>query len=199
MEDREPNSRLDVLTESALQRLEASRGQKPRIVVQIGHCGASVGAVELADAVRSQFSGRASVTVAGCDGACFAAPSVLVECRSGDFIRLERVRADSLRQVGIALRAESASELSSADDFIASQRRIALEGCGLLDAESIDEYLAEGGYSAFVRSLSIGPEAVIDQVKQSRLRGRGGAYFPAGIKWESARNVTASRRSMIVN
>ena len=192
-------SRLDALVEAARSRVSVLRGQRPRIVVQVGHCGISVGATELAPAIRQQFGGRASITVSGCDGACFAAPSVLVECRSGDFIRLDRVRADSLGRVGMALRAEGSSAPSSADLFLEPQRRITLDGCGLLDSESIDEYLVDGGYWAFSQALAMGPASVIERVKDSRLRGRGGAYFPAGIKWEGARNIPASQRYMIVN
>ena len=192
-------SRYESIAEAARERLSALRGGKPRIVVQVGHCGASAGASDLPDAIRAQFGGRASVSVAGCDGACFAAPTVLVECRSGEFARLERVNADDLRRVGMALRAESAGEPASASRFVEAQTRITLDGCGEMDAESIDAYIARGGYAALARALDDGPDAVIERVKASGLRGRGGAYFPAGLKWEGARGVRAPRRYMIVN
>ena len=141
----------------------------------------------------------ASITVSGCDGACFASPTVLVQCRSGDFIRLERVDSSDLRRVGMALRSESLGAPSSATRFIESQRRVTLDGCGWLNAESIDDYLSHGGYSALARALRSDPNDVINQVKDSRLRGRGGAYFPAGLKWESARGFSSDRRYLIVN
>ena len=193
------SSRYESIAEAARERLSALRGGKPRIVVQVGHCGASAGASDLPDAIRAQFGGRASVSVAGCDGACFAAPTVLVECRSGEFARLERVNADDLRRVGMALRAEVPGEPSSAARFVEAQTRVTLDGCGEMDAESIDAYIANMGYSALARALDEGAEAVIKRVKASGLRGRGGAYFPAGLKWEGARGVRAPRRYMIVN
>ena len=193
------SSRYQRIAEAARERLSALRGGKPRIVVQVGHCGASAGASDLPDAIRAQFGGRASVSVSGCDGACFAAPTVLVECRSGEFARLERVNSDDLRRVGMALRSESAGEPSSAARFVAAQTRVTLDGCGVMDAESVDAYVGDGGYSALARSLDDGADAVIERVKASGLRGRGGAYFPAGLKWEGARNVRAPRRFMIVN
>lgn len=193
------SSRYETIAEAARERLSALREGKPRIVIQVGHCGASAGASDLPDAIRAQFGGRASVSVAGCDGACFAAPTVLVECRSGELTRLERVDAVDLRRVGMALRAESAGEPSSAARFLEAQTRVTLEGCGEMDAESIDAYIANTGYSALARALDDGAEAVIERVKASGLRGRGGAYFPAGLKWEGARGVRAPRRYMIVN
>ena len=192
-------SRYESIVKAASERLSAARGGKPRVVVQVGHCGVSAGAGYLPDAIRAQYGGRASVEVAGCDGACFAAPTVLVECRSGEFVRLERVDAGDLRRIGMALRAESAGEPSGASRFVAAQTRITLDGCGVADAESVDAYIAGGGYSALARALDDGADAVIERVKASGLRGRGGAYFPAGLKWEGARNVRAARRFMIVN
>ena len=99
----------------------------------------------------------------------------------------------------MALRSESAGSPSSAAKFIESQHRLTLDGCGSLNSESIDDYLARGGYSALAKALQSDPDDVIRQVKDSRLRGRGGAYFPAGLKWESARSFSADRRYLIVN
>ena len=196
-------SRYEGIAKSARERLSSMQGDKRRIVVQVGHCGVSAGADGLPSAIRAQYGGRASVIVAGCDGACFAAPTVLVECRSGEFTRLERVDASDLRRIGMALRAESAGEPSSASRFLAAQTRVTLDGCGEMDAESIDAYIsqdvADGGYAALAWALDAGAEAIIERVKASGLRGRGGAYFPAGLKWEGARGVRAPRRYMIVN
>ncbi len=199
MTDSTLQSRFKELANDARGRIQQAVRGRPRIVVQVGHCGAAVGASDLPDAIRQQYGGRASITVAGCDGACFTAPTVLVQCRSGDFIRLERVASNDLRRVGMALRSESPGAPSSAARYIESQRRIALDGCGGLDAESIDDYLARDGYSALVKALQSDPQDVINQVKDSRLRGRGGAYFPTGLKWESARGFSADRRYLIVN
>ena len=68
-----------------------------------------------------------------------------------------------------------------------------------MDAEDIDDYIARGGYEGLARALSITPEAVVEEVKESGLRGRGGAYFSAGMKWESARGVSADKRYVVVN
>ncbi|MBW1916319.1 MAG: NADH-quinone oxidoreductase subunit F, partial [Deltaproteobacteria bacterium] len=70
--------------------------------------------------------------------------------------------------------------------FYSKQVKIALRNCGYIDPGSIEEYIARGGYSAFVQALhEMDPAQIIRTVKESGLRGRGGGGFPAGIKWET--------------
>lgn len=199
MTDASLETRFQELVSLARHRLSVARAGKPSLTVQVGHCGASVGASELADAITDCFRDAATVVIAGCDGACFAAPTVIVTSRSGRTHRLERVSPADLEPIARILSDETGADTTAAADFITAQQRIALDGCGTLDAESIDDYLARGGYSALARALQSDPSDVIREVKDSRIRGRGGAYFPAGLKWESARGFAASQRYMIVN
>ena len=73
-----------------------------------------------------------------------------------------------------------------------------LNGVGEIDPVSLDEYLLHGGYAGLAKALSSTPEDVTAEVKESGLRGRGGAYFPAAIKWESARKFDAPKY-LVVN
>ena len=75
--------------------------------------------------------------------------------------------------------------------FYRHQQRVLLRDNGLLDPTSIDDYIALGGYSALARALEMGPAAVLEEVKRSGLRGRGGAGFPTGRKWEACRSARA--------
>jgi len=68
--------------------------------------------------------------------------------------------------------------------MLKGQVRIVLRNSGIIDPENIDHYIAHGGYSGAVRALKMTPEAIIEEVKQSGLRGRGGAGFSTGMKWE---------------
>jgi NADH-quinone oxidoreductase subunit F len=79
------------------------------------------------------------------------------------------------------------------------QVRIALRNCGLIDPGNIYHYIARGGYSGLQRALEMYPAEVIKEIKTSRLRGRGGAGFPTGIKWEFARNALERTKYIICN
>jgi len=80
------------------------------------------------------------------------------------------------------------------------QTRVVLENAGIIDPENIDEYIGRDGYRALEKALfEMKPEDVIEEVKKSGLRGRGGAGFPTGIKWEGARKVTSDVKYVICN
>ena len=84
--------------------------------------------------------------------------------------------------------------------FYESQTRIVLRNCDVINPESIEEYIARDGYLALEKSLhSVSPQEVIDIIKDSGLRGRGGAGFPTGIKWESAFVQEADQKYVICN
>jgi NADH-quinone oxidoreductase subunit F len=84
--------------------------------------------------------------------------------------------------------------------FYRHQERTLLSSNILIDSKSIDDYLAIGGYSALVKALvEMSPEEVLEEVKKSNIRGRGGAGFPAGRKWEGSRNAPDDPKYVIVN
>ena len=84
--------------------------------------------------------------------------------------------------------------------FFADQTLIVLRNRGLINPENIDEYIARGGYEAISKVLSsMTPEQVIQEIKASGLRGRGGGGFPTGIKWETCKNIPADKRYVICN
>lgn len=84
--------------------------------------------------------------------------------------------------------------------FYKKQLRIALRNCGFIDPEHIEEYFAVDGYQAMAKVLNnMTPEEVIDIVKKSGLRGRGGGGFPTGLKWESTRKTKANQKYIICN
>ena len=85
-------------------------------------------------------------------------------------------------------------------DFYKKQHRIVLANCGRIDPESIEEYIAVGGYEACGRALTeMTPEEVIAEVKSAGLRGRGGAGFPTGLKWEFTRQTSSDKKYIICN
>ena len=84
--------------------------------------------------------------------------------------------------------------------FLSRQTRVVLENCGKIDAESIDEYIAVGGYQALTKALfEMTPDKVIDEVSKSGLRGRGGAGFPTGKKWSQVARQAEKTRYVVCN
>ncbi|MFY9496529.1 MAG: NADH-quinone oxidoreductase subunit NuoF [Halanaerobiales bacterium] len=85
-------------------------------------------------------------------------------------------------------------------DFYKKQKRIALANCGRINPESINEYIAIGGYEALGKALTeMTPDEVIAEVKNAGLRGRGGAGFPTGLKWELTRREESDKKYLICN
>ncbi len=85
-------------------------------------------------------------------------------------------------------------------EFYKKQMRVALRNCGLIDPESIDEYLGNRGYQALGKVLtSMEPQDVVDEIKLSGIRGRGGGGFPTGLKWQFALNNEADQKYVVCN
>ncbi len=85
-------------------------------------------------------------------------------------------------------------------EFFKHQKRVALENCGRINPENIEEYIAQDGYFALAQCVNeMKPEEVIDVIKKSGLRGRGGAGFPTGMKWSFAAPVQADQKYVVCN
>ena len=83
--------------------------------------------------------------------------------------------------------------------FLKRQTRLTFARCGVTDPQSIDDYKAHGGLKGLERAIASGPEATVEEVFQSGLRGRGGAGFPAGIKWRTAAGAAADQKYIVCN
>lgn len=135
----------------------------------------------------------------GCFGLCAEGPIVVVYPEGAMYTRVEvsdvkEIVEEHLLKGRIVKRllagdkvAEDISKSLEGVEFFTRQTRIALRNCGLINPENIDEYIAFDGYKALEKVLTeMKPEDVIDVMKQSGLRGRGGAGFPTGLKWSFA-------------
>ncbi len=188
------SSRLVELRDSAAKRLDARRRGKTRVAVQVGHCSRSVGAADVAASVESLLPSDAYLVTTGCDGTCFQAPKVTVNTSAGGRSIFANASPESVRSIF-----ESPEEPTARDDLLDGRQRIALDGCGEIDPVDADDYIARGGYAGLARALTLSPTEVIEEVKASGLRGRGGAYFPAAVKWEGARSTPKEPRYLVVN
>src|SRR5579863_4542192 len=86
-----------------------------------------------------------------------------------------------------------------AHPYLARQMRLTFARCGITDPVSIDDYAAHGGWKGLKRALEIGPAAIVTEVTQSGLRGRGGAGFPTGIKWKTVADCVDAQKYVVCN
>ena len=131
---------------------------------------------------------------------CWAAPVVTV-LRGDEAPRvLPRVTADQAAALLDAVAAGRATEHADVTAFLAGQRRELMSRCGITDPGDIADAIRLGSYAALRRALAEAqPERVIETIKARGLRGRGGAYFQAALKWEGARRAAGPAKYLIVN
>jgi NADH:ubiquinone oxidoreductase subunit F (NADH-binding)/(2Fe-2S) ferredoxin len=150
------------------------------------------------------------VVETGCMGACEKGPMMVVYPEGVLYIHLKSSDAEEIvnehflkgRPIQRLMWKEADGNFPTLDQvpFFTHQTKIVLRNCGLIDSESIEEYIAQDGYSALAKALSsMTPAEVVDEIKKSGLRGRGGAGFPTGIKWELAYKQDQSEKYVVTN
>ncbi|HEO63678.1 MAG TPA: NADH-quinone oxidoreductase subunit NuoF [Candidatus Omnitrophica bacterium] len=179
-----------------------------KILICTGTSGISAGALQVAENFHSELkrhklSNRCKVVQTG-DRGLFRDVLVDVINENQDRIVYEYVKPEDVSGIvqNHIVGGEPVKKLQSGEDyqqFFSNQLRIVLSNCGEIDPEDIEEYLKSGGYNGLGKALSMGSDAVIEEVKKSLLRGRGGAGFPAGLKWEFAKNAGSDTKYIICN
>jgi NADH-quinone oxidoreductase subunit F len=173
---------------------------KTSVVVGMGTCGLSAGAQAAWDSLTELASGTGiPLGITGCIGMCFREPIVEVREgarrtvygdvtpeRAGEIWRRHVMGGEPVPDwVVKTFDGEGGDGIEAS--FLARQHRIVLRNCGLIDPESIGDYEAAGGYAALRKALlEMTPAGIIEEMKASGLRGRGGAGFPTGMKWSFA-------------
>lgn len=203
------------------RRRWAARAAGDRWVISVGISGCSLakGADQTLTHLRlalEQAGLKAEVRQVGCAGWCWAEPFVEVQAPGAPPVVYQQITTDRVPSLVAALkrgevRADWAMGVRAdtafagvpplaEHPFLAKQRRILFAEAGVIDPESIEDYIARGGYQAWIKALfEMTPEEVVNEVKTSNVRGRGGAGFPAGIKWESARRTHSWPKYVIAN
>ena len=189
------------LEERAARRW-AQLNAKPWVRVGTGLLGEAAGALEVLDAIRQEtrrLNLDATVTEVGTTGLCYAEPLVDVQMPDGPRVLYANVTPQQAAVIverhvrDGELVAELALASVGADvpgiprreelPMMRLQRRVALRNAGEIDPGDIDQYVARGGFEGLDKALAMTPADVLEEVKQSGLRGRGGAAFPTGVKW----------------
>jgi NADH-quinone oxidoreductase subunit F len=160
-----------------------------------------VGAADTLRALREEIVRRrlaVHVVAGGCNGMCWAAPVVTV-LRDDEAPRVVPL-VGAGQAAALLDRVEAGSAHPDVAAFLAGQRRELMSRCGLTDPGDIADAVRRGSYQVLRRVLSEGrPEQIIETVRRAGLRGRGGAYFQAAVKWEGARRAAGPLKYLIVN
>jgi NADH-quinone oxidoreductase subunit F len=174
--------------------------RRAEVTVGMSSCGIAAGARVVFDALKRDAAARHvpfAVVATGCIGACHAEP--LVEVRHADgrtflYGNVDESKVSAIVESLLPAGSAVADLLIPADyPYMARQKRIVLANCGVIDPESIEAYIARDGYVALRKALTVmTPETIIEEVKTSGLRGRGGAGFPTGQKWVFAREAKSA-------
>ena len=175
-----------------------------RIVIGEGSCGIAAGAQKVRSALEALITEPIGST--GCIGMCYLEP--IVDLYEGKTLlrRLVRVTDKDAEAIAEAYKTGDLSKVDAItilpedEEFLNKQTRIALRHCGLIDPNSLEDYMANDGYAGLKKVLTtMTPEQVIDEIKVSGLAGRGGAGFPTWFKWNAARQSQSEAKYMICN
>ncbi len=187
------------------------------VLVGTATCGRAAGALDVIDAFKSELARQGAnvpITQVGCIGLCYAEPLVII---SKPELRVvyHNITPDLVPRLteGYILGDDPCLELAlgtvERDDRGAPsipeltrfehELRLILRHCGYIDPENIDDYIANGGYLALEKALKMEPGEIIEEVKKSGLRGRGGAGFYTGLKWELCRKAKGETKYVVCN
>ncbi len=196
---------------------ELHKGGKPVVLVGTATCGRAAGALEVLQTLREEIKKRnldCPVIEVGCMGHCYAEPLVIVSkpgyppiCYGhvnpviAERLVKEFILGDNPCFEFILGALEKNDLVPSFSDFPRAdyEQKIILKNCGGIDPEQIEHYIANGGYAALAKALQMLPEKIINEIKTSGLRGRGGAGFPTGQKWEIGHSACGRPKYIICN
>jgi NADH-quinone oxidoreductase subunit F len=182
------------------------------IKIGLASCGLAAGAGDVYNAVKEYLKKEkidATLKKTACIGMCFAEPLMEIDSNTLGSITYGRVIPENINKLikNYKKGTPITENVILADKIKASenknyknQTRITLRNCGIIDPESINDYLDNNGYKALEKVLKeMTRKEVIEKIKKSGLRGRGGAGFPTGLKWEFAYNAAGNKKYVICN
>ena len=193
-------------------------GEVPHILIGTATCGRAAGALAVVEAFNKELarrSAQATVTEVGCIGLCSLEPLVTIIKPDSFTVCYNSVTPQMVPTLveGYILGDDPCLELALGTveggegeavyipevPRFEHEYRLILRNCGYIDPGNISHYIASGGYSSLAKALKMEPTAIVEEVKKSGLRGRGGAGFPTGVKWELFRKAPGQARYLICN
>jgi len=176
-----------------------------------GTCGQARGSLKLEKAFKKVTKGKIDIKITGCHGFCEAEPNIIIFPEGIFYQHLKPKDAEEIIEKTIILGKiidrhlykdpESGEVYTYQKDipFYKKQMRLLLGDNPFIDPANIDDYVEKGGYQSLSATLKMKPDEIIKAIKSSGLRGRGGAGFPTGAKWEMARKQKGEKKYIICN
>lgn len=216
-------SRLTTETVQQLKVIRNETNSQTVIFVGAGTCGLGAGANETIKKVKAYLTEKqihADIIPVGCIGLCSSEPLMDIKLSGKKRISFEKVTFDKVEAILDSVFSETLpkhpvlGQFRHQEDqvdwqgvpyldehpFFKPQVRIVLENCGIINPESIEEYISRDGYKAYLNALKIfSREELCDLIEKSGLRGRGGGGFPTGKKWKFALSTEADQKYLICN
>ena len=198
---------------------ENQRSERTRILIGMGTCGKAAGAEDILKVLQEEVKKlniQADIIQVGCIGLCYAEPLIEIikagmpsifygNCtaeRISTIVKNYLVGNNPCPELALGTRGEGTLEgIPRLFDqpVLKHQVRISLRNCGNIDPENIDHYFANRGYSGLQLALTLSHQEVIDKIKKSGLRGRGGAGFSTGLKWQFCFDTPGSEKYILCN
>lgn len=214
---RSPIMATKALTDLKKIRADHNESKNIQIIVGMGTCGIAAGANKtfntFLDEIKIKNLKNIAVKSTGCMGLCYVEPTITVKSPGKPDIIYGNVDSKTARKiidehiidgklVDSHIFENPAADIVSTDNYGSDykQFRIVLRNCGIIDPESIEEYIARDGYTGLEKALfKLSSDDILNEVNKSGLRGRGGAGFPTGFKWDFTRKIESDQKYIICN
>ena len=183
------------------EKLAAEKSEKIQIKVSMSTCGIAAGADTVYEYFvneKARHKVRYEVISTGCMGLCHSEPTIEIKAPGKEGIIYGNVNVKKAEDL---LRDLEYENVIKSDVFQSDKQvKIALKNCGFIDPENVEDAIHEGAYFALEKAITtMTSEEVIEEVKLSGLRGRGGGGFPTGLKWQFAANNKSDKKYVVCN
>ncbi|MBW2640506.1 MAG: FAD-dependent oxidoreductase [Deltaproteobacteria bacterium] len=190
-----------------IEKEKSELSKKTQVIVYQGTCGFASGAREVLEALKKELHAKNLTDVAvlehSCMGCCYLEPYMSVTDPKGAYTLYGYLTPEKVKQiVGTHLMGEEVVQEYMVDinmPFFSRQEKRITELLGKINPFKIEDYIFHDGYQGLSKALEMKQVDVIEEVKHSGLRGRGGAGFPTGVKWNFAYNTESNQKYMVCN
>jgi len=190
-----------------IEKEKSELSKKTQVIVYQGTCGFASGAQEVLEALKKELHAKNLTDIAvlehSCMGCCYLEPYMSVTDPEGIYTLYGYLTAEKVKQivethlVGGKVVQEHRVDINT--PFFSRQEKRITELLGKINPFKIEDYIFYDGYRGLSRALEMKQIDVIEEVKRSGLRGRGGAGFPTGVKWNFAYNTESNQKYMVCN